>query len=231
MSQFQGVFDFSEDLMVDMSFAMDDAFGRASFINFPDPILKNYHERYYGDNYRKLQEIKAKYDPENLFESSLGIVPITKDAEAIHERNTFEADNPKIYMRGKELKIEEELEEDRWDDTQVYEKGVVKTGEGVKTEVELSAAEAKKEEIRKEEEKEEKKKSKNSSSSSGTSPVLIFFIILAVLGLCGYLAKEYLLAPSNDGGGGGGGIGGLASSGGKTYTSIATSADSLVNDI
>lgn len=40
---------------------------RAQYRNYPDINFVNWQESYYGNNYQKLQAIKAKYDPDNLF--------------------------------------------------------------------------------------------------------------------------------------------------------------------
>jgi aclacinomycin oxidase len=53
-----------------------------SFINYPDVDLRDpnwntsgvpWHTLYYKDNYPKLQRVKAKYDPLNVFGHALGI--------------------------------------------------------------------------------------------------------------------------------------------------------------
>jgi FAD/FMN-containing dehydrogenase len=36
------------------------------YINYPDLGFKNWETAYYGDNYKRLQEVKKKYDPDNL---------------------------------------------------------------------------------------------------------------------------------------------------------------------
>ena len=38
----------------------------AQYCNYPDINFKNSNSLYYGKNYRKLQKIKNKYDPDNL---------------------------------------------------------------------------------------------------------------------------------------------------------------------
>lgn len=43
------------------------AYGSGAYINYPDINLKNWQKLYYGNHYAKLQKIKAKYDPTNLF--------------------------------------------------------------------------------------------------------------------------------------------------------------------
>ena len=38
----------------------------AQYCNYPDVNFKNYHSLYYGSNYKKLQQIKNKYDSNNI---------------------------------------------------------------------------------------------------------------------------------------------------------------------
>lgn len=40
---------------------------KAQYRNYPDIQFSNWPELYYGSNYARLQEIKTKYDPDNLF--------------------------------------------------------------------------------------------------------------------------------------------------------------------
>jgi FAD/FMN-containing dehydrogenase len=40
---------------------------RAVYPNFADPDLADWAEEYYGPNYPRLQQVKAAYDPEDLF--------------------------------------------------------------------------------------------------------------------------------------------------------------------
>jgi hypothetical protein len=37
------------------------------YFNYPDLGFKNWEKAYYGNNYARLQEVKSKYDPENIF--------------------------------------------------------------------------------------------------------------------------------------------------------------------
>ena len=41
--------------------------GTGAFQNFPDASLVDWRERYYGANLGRLMQVKAKYDPANLF--------------------------------------------------------------------------------------------------------------------------------------------------------------------
>ncbi|MEI5908721.1 FAD-binding oxidoreductase [Bacillus spongiae] len=46
-----------------------------SYVNVPDLGLKNYGQEYYGDNFERLQQVKAKYDPDNIFNFAQSIPP------------------------------------------------------------------------------------------------------------------------------------------------------------
>lgn len=39
----------------------------AQYRNYPDINFTNWPEMYYGSNYKRLQQLKTKYDPANLF--------------------------------------------------------------------------------------------------------------------------------------------------------------------
>ena len=46
-----------------------------SYVNVPDLNIKNYGKEYYGDNFARLRRIKAKYDPQNVFDFVQSIPP------------------------------------------------------------------------------------------------------------------------------------------------------------
>lgn len=46
-----------------------------SYVNVPDLSIKNYGEEYYGDNYKRLRQVKERYDPENVFNFVQSIPP------------------------------------------------------------------------------------------------------------------------------------------------------------
>jgi hypothetical protein len=46
-----------------------------SYVNVPDLGLENYGKEYYGDNFTRLRKVKAKYDPENVFNFVQSIPP------------------------------------------------------------------------------------------------------------------------------------------------------------
>ncbi|KAH7333689.1 hypothetical protein B0J17DRAFT_721574 [Rhizoctonia solani] len=41
--------------------------GKAAYVNYIDSTVPNWQEAYYGDNYPRLQQIKADWDPDNFF--------------------------------------------------------------------------------------------------------------------------------------------------------------------
>lgn len=50
-----------------------------SYVNVPDLLLKDYGYEYYGENFQRLRRIKAKYDPDNVFNFVQSIPPANKD--------------------------------------------------------------------------------------------------------------------------------------------------------
>ncbi|MEL7654586.1 MAG: BBE domain-containing protein, partial [Bacillota bacterium] len=42
-------------------------FTQGVYVNTPDLSIKNWPDAYYGSNFDKLTQVKAKYDPENIF--------------------------------------------------------------------------------------------------------------------------------------------------------------------
>ncbi|MEG0449978.1 MAG: FAD-binding oxidoreductase [Lysinibacillus sp.] len=48
------------------------------YVNFPDRSIKNWPTAYYGNNFRRLREVKTKYDALNLFNFEQSIPPIRK---------------------------------------------------------------------------------------------------------------------------------------------------------
>ncbi|KAN0012332.1 hypothetical protein ACTFIU_007630 [Dictyostelium citrinum] len=48
-------------------------FGDTIYQNYPDDEIKNWQSSYYGNNYKKLQQIKKKYDPFNYFKNQQSI--------------------------------------------------------------------------------------------------------------------------------------------------------------
>ena len=59
--------EFKKDLRPD---SMDKV---AAYVNFPDRKLREYESAYYGENYKKLQKVKAYWDSGNLFRSPQGV--------------------------------------------------------------------------------------------------------------------------------------------------------------
>ena len=48
---------------------------KQQYRNYPDVNFKNWENAYYGENYARLQKVKSKYDPQNIFRYEQSIVP------------------------------------------------------------------------------------------------------------------------------------------------------------
>lgn len=53
--------------------------GCAAYVNYIDPTVQDWQYAYYGKNYRRLQEVKAKWDPTYFFHFPQGIEPLGFD--------------------------------------------------------------------------------------------------------------------------------------------------------
>lgn len=45
-----------------------------AYVDYTDPDLVDWQQKYYGANYRRLQSVKAKWDPHGFFTFPQGIV-------------------------------------------------------------------------------------------------------------------------------------------------------------
>ena len=46
-----------------------------AYQNYVDPLITNWQQAYFGKNYPRLQQVKAQYDPKNLFKHPQGVTP------------------------------------------------------------------------------------------------------------------------------------------------------------
>ncbi|MGG2091702.1 FAD-binding oxidoreductase [Bacillus sp. S13(2024)] len=53
-------------------------FTRGVYVNTPDLSIEKWPEAYYGSNFKQLTQVKAKYDPENIFKFPQSIPPANK---------------------------------------------------------------------------------------------------------------------------------------------------------
>jgi FAD/FMN-containing dehydrogenase len=53
-----------------------------SYQNFPNRGLKDWKRQYYGENYRRLRDVKTKYDPDNVFRNAQSIPPRKRSARS-----------------------------------------------------------------------------------------------------------------------------------------------------
>jgi hypothetical protein len=73
MSDYENSHNFVEEWIVSTMATMEPFLSDKSFINFPDNNLANWQASFYGDNYQQLQTVKAKYDPNNVFNFQFSI--------------------------------------------------------------------------------------------------------------------------------------------------------------
>ena len=62
-------------------------FGCGSYLNYIDPLLTNWESKFYGKSYKRLLEIKKKWDPSGLFDFQQGIGSTYKAPQP--ERNGY----------------------------------------------------------------------------------------------------------------------------------------------
>jgi len=53
--------------------AIDPHTPKESYQNFPNRMIENWQELYYGENFERLVDVKTKYDKDNLFTNPQGI--------------------------------------------------------------------------------------------------------------------------------------------------------------
>ena len=56
---------------------------KQQYRNYPDVNFKNWENAYYGENYARLQKVKSKYDPGNIFRYEQSIVPLSQKEVSI----------------------------------------------------------------------------------------------------------------------------------------------------
>jgi len=73
MNDYENAYDFVEKWIVSTMDTVEPFLSDKSFINFPDNNLVNWQNAFYGDNYARLQSVKGKYDPNNIFRFKFSI--------------------------------------------------------------------------------------------------------------------------------------------------------------
>ena len=49
--------------------------GRGAYVNYADADLTDWEDAYWGTNYARLRQVKAKYDPDRLFDFPQAVRP------------------------------------------------------------------------------------------------------------------------------------------------------------
>ncbi|CEF78796.1 hypothetical protein FGSG_03898 [Fusarium graminearum PH-1] len=65
---------------------------KAAYVNYIDGTVQNWQEAYYGENYSRLQKVKAEWDSDNFFNHQQSIRPVSDDGKSLltHDLNKTE---------------------------------------------------------------------------------------------------------------------------------------------
>jgi FAD/FMN-containing dehydrogenase len=69
------VVDATRSWLRDLYAAARPLIGRGAYVNYADPDLDDWSEAYFGPNYARLQQVKAKYDPDRVFDFPQAVRP------------------------------------------------------------------------------------------------------------------------------------------------------------
>jgi len=112
MNDYENAYNFVENWIVSTMSSLEPYLSDKSFINFPDNNLANWQTAYYGNNYARLQTVKARYDPDNIFKFKFSIEQpsITAETDQKFQKNANMEQDGRIVIDNMDHQIEFDID-------------------------------------------------------------------------------------------------------------------------